>query len=625
MEERENPGLRAKLAALFQKKWFTALLLLAGALGVGLLTLCFSVTANRALMLQSYLKRPLLMTLNLLPPVLLCFFLWFLTNRAVIAYGITGAGVFGLALANWFKLQFRNDPLMFEDLLLAKEAGNMLGRYSLFMTPMLAAALACIVGWGVVIFFCGRGRFRSVFFKNLQASFRAGWLRFALAAVLLAAVFPLSKVYGDNRVYSTHTANFDHANRWSATDVYTSKGFVYPFLYSVKSAFETPPEGYHKEAAQALLAKYEDREIPKEKRVDMVSVMLEAYNDLSKFEEIPFVQDPYASYHALEAESFTGNLVTSVFAAGTVKTERSFLTGYETLSSFRRATNSYPWYFKSQGYTATGSHPCYNWFYNRVNINPNLGLDDYLFFEEHYGELAGGNIARDKILFPEMFRLHQEAVDASQAPYFSFSVTYQGHGPYNTGVNDWGQDFIQPGKYSQETENIVNNYLGSVKSTSEELAAFVDSYRELDRPVVIVVFGDHNPWMGDGNSAYQEMGIDLGQDHKEGFLNYYSTRYLIWANDAAKKILGNDFAGEGPDISPCFLMNQVFQLCGWDGPAYMQYTDELMADLPVIQPNGTCVTAEGSYLPEPEGETAERILEFQQVEYYMRHAFLYGQ
>ena len=171
----------------------------------------------------------------------------------------------------------------------------------------------------------------------------------------------------------------------------------------------------------------------------------------------------------------------------------------------------------------------------------------------------------------------------------------------------------------------MNNYLGSVKSTSEELAAFVDSYRELDRPVVIVVFGDHNPWMGDGNSAYQEMGIDLGQDHKEGFLNYYSTRYLIWANDAAKKILGNDFAGEGPDISPCFLMNQVFQLCGWDGPAYMQYTDELMADLPVIQPNGTCVTAEGSYLPEPEGETAERILEFQQVEYYMRHAFLYGQ
>ena len=67
MEERENPGMRARFASLFEKKWFTALLLLAGALGVGLLTLCFSVTANRSLMLQSYLKRPLLMLLNLLP------------------------------------------------------------------------------------------------------------------------------------------------------------------------------------------------------------------------------------------------------------------------------------------------------------------------------------------------------------------------------------------------------------------------------------------------------------------------------------------------------------------------------------------------------------------------------
>ena len=68
--------------------------------------------------------------------------------------------------------------------------------------------------------------------------------------------------------------------------------------------------------------------------------------------------------------------------------------------------------------------------------------------------------------------------------------------------------------------------------------------------MVIVLFGDHNPWMGDANSVYSKLGIDLDLSTKEGFLNYYATRYLIWANDAAKEVLGCDFQGEGPRREP---------------------------------------------------------------------------
>ena len=62
----------------------------------------------------------------------------------------------------------------------------------------------------------------------------------------------------------------------------------------------------------------------------------------------------------------------------------------------------------------------------------------------------------------------------------------------------------------------------------------------------------------------------------EGFYNYYSTRYLIWANEAAKETLGSDFSGEGPAISPCFLMNLLFEQCGWEGSEYMQLTTDVM-------------------------------------------------
>ena len=81
--------------------------------------------------------------------------------------------------------------------------------------------------------------------------------------------------------------------------------------------------------------------------------------------------------------------------------------------------------------------------------------------------------------------------------------------------------------------------------------------------------------------------MDFDLDTKEGFENYYGTRYLIWANDAAKEALGFDFEGEGPDLSPAFLMAHFFDLCGWDGPSLTQVTRPLLdAGLTVASSHG---------------------------------------
>lgn len=609
--------LKEKYRTAVHSPWLTPLLLLLSSLAIGLLSLSFAMIENRWALLGSYLSNPYIAFLNLLPPVLLCFFLWFLTNSPLAAYGVTAGLVFGLTLANWYKLAFRDDPLLFVDLFLVKEAGNMLGRYSLFATPALIAALACILLGGVVMFFCARWRFPR---RKKPRLIRLG------AALLLALLaFPLSGLYTDGDIYQKKTDNPGLVKRWSTAGTFISKGFVYPFLRSIHTSLEHAPEGYSKKEAEAVLAQYPDGAIPEDRQVDVIGIMLEAYNDFSKYEQIPFTADPYADYHALEAEGVSGNLLTNIFAAGTVDTERAFLTGCTDNSGLRTRTNSFAWYLKSQGYQTTGSHPSHDWFYTRMNINPNLGLDNYWFFENHYGEFAdrAGNIPRDDVLFPEMLRQHQEALAADDSPYFSFSVTYQGHGPYHTEENDRGEYYVEKGFYTQASENILNNYFGSVNSTGKELAAFVDSYRDWERPVVIVVFGDHNPWLGEGNSVYEEIGIDFDQSGEQGFRNYYGTRYLIWANDAAKKKLGQDFTGTGPDISPCFLMREVFDLCGWEGPAYMRYQREISQDLPVIRGTRAFLTGEGEYVNTLEGELEEKLREFKKVEYYMRHEFLY--
>lgn len=53
---------------------------------------------------------------------------------------------------------------------------------------------------------------------------------------------------------------------------------------------------------------------------------LEAFADFSRFTGVEGVdwESAYGTYHALESESYTGNLITNIFAGGTVDTERAF-------------------------------------------------------------------------------------------------------------------------------------------------------------------------------------------------------------------------------------------------------------------------------------------------------------
>jgi len=249
--------------------------------------------------------------------------------------------------------------------------------------------------------------------------------------VVLIGAGVFGHVYRSEALYVSRK-NEGLISPWSQTQVYISKGFIYPFIYSFNSTDRKPPEGYDPQVAQSLLHGFATSDIPVNRRVNVIVIMLEAFKDFSGFETIDFARDIYAPWHELEKEAYSGSLITNVFAGDTVNTEWSFLTGYTQLYSFRRPVNSYVRYFESQGYTVEGSHPSYDWFYNRKNINGYLGFDSYYFFENHYKALSPEHLAPDGILFDEIISLY-EANLPSEKPYFSFNVTYQNHGPWHSG------------------------------------------------------------------------------------------------------------------------------------------------------------------------------------------------
>ena len=200
---------------------------------------------------------------------------------------------------------------------------------------------------------------------------------------------------------------------------------------------------------------------------------------------------------------------------------------------------------------------------------------------------------------------------------FCFNVSYQNHGPYETTAQYEKPYLAWKDGYSKADYNIANNYLTGVAETGRQLHAFVDHFRAEKRPVVIVLFGDHNPWWGDDNAAYQMFGVDLDRSTVKGYLNYYSTPYLIWANDAAKAALGNDFQGDEQALSPAFLMQKLFTLAGWEGPAYMKALQALGEHTWII--NRQQMLVEGEPVSTEEAGAPQWLTDFRDVEYYQKH------
>lgn len=583
--------------------------------GVGLLTLLLAAMAYPSLpgpeLFWSYFSHPMLVLLNLLPPVGLMWLFYLLSRRGWVGYLGGALPMLGLAAANYYKVRLRGDPVLGADLLLVSEAGGILDNYTLDLTRPMILVLVC----------AGAGLLTALLLLPKRPMDRR--LRLAgPVAIVLAAVPLLLFVYLSPTVYE-QVENDALINPWSPVEIYVSKGVVYPFLYSCREMLPAPPKGYDRDAAAAELAEYTDADIPADRRVNVVAVMLEAFADLTTLEglsDYPGVAEVYAPWRALAREGTSGQLLTNIFAGGTVDTEWSFLTGMSQYEEFRRATDSYVWYLRDQGYRTQGGHPGYGWFYNRQNVNEYLGFEEYWFTENHYGKLVDPVSAvwhSDDVLAREILSGVETVVSAGEN-VFSFSVSYQNHGPYEEG-DSAGKYLPASAPLSDSTRNIVNNYLKGIESTLRSMTDLAQGLRALDEPTVLVLFGDHKPWMGNGNSAYLELGADFGLEGLDSFESYYATPYLIWANPAAREMLGDTFVpGDGEDLSPCFLMNKVFQLCGWEGPAFLQLSDEMRALTPLVHQSGRYLEG-GELVDRLSGEGQKTLDRFLQVQYHRQH------
>jgi hypothetical protein len=267
-------------------------LVLASAICLGGVSLLFAYGSYDPNLFYSYFDFPLILLLNLAPVVGLEVLLWCLTGRSFLAFLITGVITVGFSVGHYYKLLFRDDPLMFLDMKNIREALSITGTASYDLTPdkRIIFGVLCVVFGTLVLVFIARGRPG----KKTRA---------ALGAAVLLACVPASRAYTSDRVFDTLTANYEFINRWAATQNFISKGFVYPFLHSVTEGVVKAPEGYREAEAEALLGAYETADIPAEKKVDLITLQLEAFADFSRFEGLEGIdfEKAYGVYHGIAA------------------------------------------------------------------------------------------------------------------------------------------------------------------------------------------------------------------------------------------------------------------------------------------------------------------------------------
>jgi hypothetical protein len=126
-----------------------------------------------------------------------------------------------------------------------------------------------------------------------------------------------------------------------------------------------------------------------------------------------------------------------------------------------------------------------------------------------------------------------EILKLDPSPQFIFDVTMQNHGSYNLGNIPEDQQLtykpegMEDESVTQEDADNLNEYLACIEASDQDLKYFINELNKLDRRVVLVFLGDHQPAF---TPLYNDLYFADEEDEVVHQERVYQTEYMIWAN-----------------------------------------------------------------------------------------------
>ena len=561
--------------------WSYAIIILLSVLTIGI-QMVFQNWKNAYGYLSAF-SNPVILLLNWLPVFLLYIFIFGITNSVAVSFTLPNSIIMIFLLVNEYKIIFRDEPLFFTDLTLAGETADIMQNYTLVFPFKVILFPLIIIIISVLLF---------LFIRSNKTKW---YIRTAISSVsLVVFVILMTTVYSDYSYY--HNLKIK-GNEFRASEEYAHKGFTYSFIASVSGTRYPKPEGYSTSNVTAVLNEYTPKE--NEEYPDVIAIMSEAFFDIQPASELNFLpgMNPLEKFNKIRNNSMFGSIFVPGFAGATSQTEFEFLTGtnislvsgslpvmYNT--HIKSSAYSLAFAFKEKGFRTIATHPGHDWFYNRRNVYTYMGFDETVFIEDFKGEVdyvnyyASDKVASEMIL--DNYRKHLE--EYPEKGYFNFNVTIQNHGPYPSKAPEITR-IARPEGMTDEEFNILCHYLNNLSDASELLYEVTEFANSLDRPVVVVFFGDHLPYLDAELNIYKTIGYSLisdGSNDSEAYIKQHLTPYIIWGNNSFYKTHKKTLPKYSGIISSNFLVGKLTEFMDIDLSPYFMFIKDISKEIQII-------------------------------------------
>ena len=508
-------------------------------------------------------------------------------------------------LAHYFVYQCRGSIFVPSDLRAAGTAATVVEKYEFFINSDIWRMCAFSV---IVIMM-------ALNYKKVRVL--RGRKNFSIAGTLILSLLIVGWYQSDFIRYMRLPYAVYKQDAW-----YDQVGYTLGFIEIMKKSNVKAPDNYDEEIIKTLAGQYQDSQKEETIFPDIVVVMNEAFADIGDVGKLDTNKDYMPYYHSLVTDKNTavGRTLVSVLGGNTCQSEYEFLTG----NSLEFASNVFPYAteingeiysivstLKSQGYHAIATHPNVSTNWRRNVVYKYMQFDELHFIEDYEDPECFREYVSDREVYNKVLTWLTE--ENRQSPSFVFAITMQNHGGYIGESLTEGEELpiIRNGV---EVPEGVDEYLSLIYESDKALQELITEVDLLERPTVVVMFGDHFPMMADEFLVDAE-SEKVYQNELEKSQALYATPYIVHANYDV------DMSQIPEYLSVNYLGANILKACGLEMTAYDHYLLDMEEEIPAFNAYGF-LTKDGNwyqYSDDCPSEYKEKFEEFDMLQYNNRY------
>lgn len=577
---------------------------------------------------------PLILVLNLLFFYVLYGLLTALTGSVRMGFRFATLVPMLFGLTNYFVVSFRGSPIVPWDLLSFGTAASVADNYEFVLSWKAFYSVLAFI-WMILLSSKSTVKLGRKKLRVISIAAYAALMFLYVGEIQNSAVqsffgmdttlFTLNVLYRNNGIAAAFLGNLRFLNIEQPSGYSVDK--VEALMKQVevdeqgeedaKNEPETDAQGETVQATQAKTNATAETEAPasSEQYPNIVVIMNEAFSDLSVWGDFVTSEEVMPFFKSLQQEAVGGELYVSVKGGNTANTEFEFLTG-DTMGFLPKGsipyqqyindeTPSLASYLKTLGYSTTAIHPYNRTGWDRDTVYEKFGFDEFLDKDSFSSPYRLRGYISDKSAFDKI--REQFSIKGDDERKFIFEVTMQNHGGYSRETPDFNIYLTLP-EVTGKTTSVVatEKYLTLINQTDRALEELIDYFKEQDEPVIVVMFGDHQPSDYITNVIQRICGAttsDSLADLEQG----YRVPFVMWSNYGLEH---KYYDG----ISVNYLSSILMENAGIPLTGYQTFLKKLMETLPVINAN-VYRDADGNFYNYEDDAYSGELKDYQMLQY----------